>query len=260
METNNCHFRHREYHRSKWGGFRFPILLIIVGILFLVINTGIVPTIYKPLLESWPLWVFFGGVFFLIQRGWFMSVVMITLGTFYLIPQIGLANPALNIPTNFTHVYWPALLVVAGLYFAIASFCCPKRSCFSKHYDNSESNNTTFFNTEDGYLNIKSGFDSRRHIVMDPVFKGGYIETGFGEVVVDLRKTTLNEGKTYLKMNVSFGSAQVIVPMDWNVSLVGASAFGSFIDARMNPTFNPECNSTLVIEGKCSFGECRIRD
>jgi predicted membrane protein len=259
MDTNNRCNRHREHRYSGRGGFRFPILLIVVGILFLVVNTGIIPTIYKPLFESWPLWVFFGGVFFLIQRSWFMSVALLTLGTFYLIPQIGLANPALQIPANFTKVYWPALLVIAGIYIVLSSLLCPKRSCSRKYFDHTDIT-TSHVNTEDGFLYIKSGFDSRRHIVMDPVLKGGYIETGFGEVVVDLRKTKLAEGKTYLKIHVSFGSAQLIVPSDWNVSIVGDSAFGSFVDARMSPIYNSESNSTLVIEGKCSFGECRIRD
>ena len=250
---------HRHvFVKHKHTGISFPVFLIIVGLIFLGVNTGWIPMIYKPLFQSWPLWVFFGGLFFLLKRVWFLAIAMLSIGVFYLIPQIHAINPNLNIPDNFTQVYWPLLLVVAGLYILIQivfksknGFCCGTFCSEVK---------TSSFDSEDGYLKIKSSFDSRRHIVMDPVFHGGHIETGFGEVVVDLRKTNLPVGKTYLKVKVSFGEAQIIVPMDWNVQLKGQSAFGSFVDARINPTFNPDSESMLFIEGECSFGECRIRD
>lgn len=254
--VDHCNTHTSSYNRS--GRFRFPIILILIGLLFLAVNTGWIPTIYKPLFSSWPIWLIFGGLFFLIHATWFMATSLLTVGIFYIIPQIGATNPALNIPTNFTQLYWPALLIVAGAYFLFARTCKSGPKC-RKHFM-SDNIPTSSFNTEDGVIYIKSGFDSRKHIVMDPIFKGGTVETGFGEVIVDLRKTNLQEGKTYLKVSVSFGSANIIVPGTWNVQVRGESAFGSFVDARMSPSYDPNSNSTLIIEGKCSFGECKIRD
>jgi predicted membrane protein len=258
MYHDKSGFRHTRWDKSKKGGLSFPLLLIVVGLVFLAVNTGWIPTIYKPLLQTWPIWVCFAGLFFLVHRVWFLSVSLLTLGLFYVIPQVGVINPALNIPGNFTHTYWPVLLVVAGVYFILHLIlghkCCLHKKSFCSEM------NASSFDTEDGFLRIKSTFDSRKHIVMDPVFKGGYIEVGFGEVVIDLRKTNLAEGKTLLKIQVSFGEAQIIVPAEWNVKVKGESAFGSFDDSRINPSYDPNCDRTLEIEGKCSFGECRIRD
>ena len=241
------------------GGFRFPLFLIVIGLLFLAVNTGIIPSLYKPLLSSWPIWVLFGGILFLIQTSWFTGLALVSIGIFYGIPQIAAINPALNIPENFTQLYWPALLIVAGIYFILNRLINPSKNFWKHHHNDCRFPNSKF-DTEDGFVYIKSGFDSRKHIVMDPVFKGGSIEASFGEVVVDLRKTNLAEGKTILRVDIAFGSAQIIVPMDWNLQVRGESAFGSFSDARISPSFDPTSNATLIIEGKCSFGECKIRD
>jgi predicted membrane protein len=251
------HLRCRNHH--KHGGLRFSILLILVGLVFLTVNTGIIATDYKPLLSHWPIWLVFGGLFFLTECSWFMSICLLSVGTFFLIPEIGALNPALNIPPDFAHLYWPALLIVAGIYFILAKSFRPSWIC-GNHFHREFDKNTSTYHTEDGYVKISTGFDSRKHIFLDPVFKGGTIETGFGEVILDLRKTTLPEGKTVLKVNVSFGSAQIIVPTSWNVQVHGDSFFGTFNDQRISPSYNTEETRTLLIEGKCSFGECKLRD
>ncbi|HET9571929.1 MAG TPA: LiaF domain-containing protein [Bacteroidales bacterium] len=250
----------KHMHHPKHHGTRFSIILIVVGLVFLAVNTGLLPTIYQPLFASWPIWLVFGGIYFLLDCSWFMGLSLLTVGTFYIIPQIGHANPALNIPENFAHLYWPALLVVAGIYFILSK-------TFGKHcwmggnfHQRFEKFNTTTMNSEDGFLNVNASFDSRKNIVIDPIFKGGNIDCSFGEVVLDLRKTTLQEGKTILNINCKFGTVIILVPSDWNVQLQGDSAFGAFDDSRYSPTYNSNSSSSLLIQGKCSFGEVKLRD
>lgn len=251
IPKSDCHTHHRN------SGLRFSLMLIIVGGVFLAINTGILPTMYQPLFSSWPIWLVFGGLYFLINFSWFMGLILFGVGTFFLVPQIGQINPDLNIPANFTHIYWPAMLVFAGVYFFIARLFKP--NCHRHFHQHFEQCNSTV-SEENGYLHVSSAFDSRKSIVVDPVFQGGDVECSFGEVIVDLRKTNLPEGQVVLNINVSFGSVVVIVPSNWNVKLMGNSAFGSFVDARIAPAYNPDTASTLVVQGKCSFGECKLRD
>lgn len=269
METNAKNAHHLRTH-SIHGGLRFSIILIVVGLVFLAVNTGLLPTIYQPLFTSWPIWLIFGGLYFLLDCSWFSGLTLLTAGTFFIIPQIGDVNPALNIPDNFAHLYWPALLVIAGIYFLSSRFLKPSWCSYGpfchhgpfqhgSFHHNMDTHNTSF-SSEEGFLFVKTAFDSRKNIVMDPIFKGGNIESAFGEVIVDLRKTALQEGKSVLSVNVSFGSAQIIVPSGWNVQVNGDSFFGTFTDSRLSPTFNPVSSSTLVIEGKCAFGECKLRD
>jgi predicted membrane protein len=247
----------RSHH--KHSGLRFSFFLIIVGLAFLAINTGIIPTAYKPLLSHWPIWVIFGGLFFLTKNHWFMSISMLSVGTFFIIPEVGAIDPALNIPPDFTHLYWPLLLVVAGIYMIICKFVCYKWPCAAPFYHDFDSKISSV-SSEDGYIKISSSFDSRKHIVLDPLFKGGKVESAFGEVILDLRKTNLPEGKTILQISVSFGSIQIVVPSNWNVQMRGDSMFGTFNESRFSPSFNPDDSRILIIEGKCAFGECRLRD
>jgi predicted membrane protein len=258
MSANDHHF-HR-HHPGKHSGLKFSVILIVVGLVFLAVNTGLLPTIYQPLFTSWPIWLIFGGLYFLLDCSWFVGLTLLSVGSFFIVPQIGAINPALNIPENFGHLYWPALLVVAGIYFILAR-TFNSNWCFVHTINKKfESGGNTSFECEDGFLRVHTTFDNRKNIVMDPVFKGGNLECEFGEVVVDLRKTTLAEGKTIIKVNVSFGSIVIIVPSDWNVQTHGESFFGSFTDSRFSPSYNSGSNSTLVIEGKCNFGECKLRD
>jgi predicted membrane protein len=253
MNANSNNFKH---HRCS--GFKFALILILVGLVFLAVNTGLLPTMYQPLFTSWPIWLVFIGLISLMDFSWFGATVFLSAGIFFIIPQIGTINPALNIPADFTHLYWPALLVVAGIYFILARSFRPRHFC-GKHC-HKDFDHTSTWNCEDGFVRVSSSFDSRKNIVLDPVFKGGTVDSSFGEVILDLRKTTLPEGKTKLSVNVSFGSVQIIVPSGWNVQMQGDSFFGTFTDNRLSPSFNTEDLSILLLEGKCAFGECRLRD
>jgi len=246
-----------RHHRH---GLTFSLVLIILGLVFLGVNTGLLPMLYKPLFSSWPIWFIVAGLYLLLDRSYFVSTVLLTLGIFFIIPQIGNINPTLNIPPDFTHLYWPALLIVAGIYFALARLCkpCSYHKKFSKFCDSETF--TSKWDSEDGYIRVNSTFESRKNIVLDPIFKGGEIESSFGEIILDLRKTSLSEGKTILNVKVSFGSVIIIVPDNWNVQLRGDSMFGTFSDSRLSKYYNPENNQILIIDGKCSFGECKLRD
>lgn len=261
MDSN---LKEKNHYHSRHHGLVFSVILIIAGTIFLGINTGFLPTEYRPLFFSWPIWVVFAGLYFLLNGSFHNAFVFLTVGVFFLMPEIGQSNPALGIPVNFIHLWWPILLIIAGIYFALCRLfwhpCC-HRHVHSRKWSNSEHwNSYNKYKSDDGYINVTSSFESRKNIVLDPVFKGGQVDCSFGEIIIDLRKTTLPEGKTKLSITVSFGSVIVIVPDRWNVDVRGESMFGNFNDNRLTHYFNPDDNHTLVIDGKCSFGECKLRD
>lgn len=250
-------------HRPKQHGLVFSIILILAGVVFLGVNTGFLPTEYKPLFFSWPIWVIFVGLYSLLNRSFHNAFFLLTIGIFFIIPQVGQSNPALGIPVDFTHLYWPALLIIAGIYIALSRLFWP--SCFhhSHYHEKCKPNRWCSYNkweNEDGLIHVSSSFESRKNIVLDPVFKGGDVECNFGEIILDLRKTTLPEGKTKLYIKISFGSIVIILPDGWNIEVRGESMFGNFNDDRISPSYNPNDIKTLVIDGKCSFGECKLRD
>jgi predicted membrane protein len=241
------------------GGIKFAILLILVGTLFLLVNSGVLPTIYQPLFTSWPIWVVFAGIYSLLGCAPFFGITLLAVGGFFMVPQMGAVNPLLHIPANFVHLYWPSLLVLAGVLFLIHRLFFHNHWCHP-HCFKGKAQVTNSFGSEDGFLRVNTRFDSRKNIVIDPIFRGGELNCSFGEITMDLRKTTLQEGESVLKVNVSFGEVNVVVPSDWNVLVRGESAFGSFSDGRWSPSYDPNASQRLIVEGSCSFGECKVKD
>ena len=252
-ETNNSVQYGRRHNRSGLG---FAFVLITAGLVFLLVNTGIIPSEYKHLLTAWPIWLVLAGLFTLFHRNFGAAATLLTIGIFFLIPYLGDVHPELGIPFNFTHLYWPILLIVAGIFMVLDRYCNHHGFFCARWKDKV----TSKYTNEDGYINIESTFDSRKNIFLDPVFKGGTIRSSFGEVVLDLRKTALAEGNIILYVDVSFGSATIIVPNTWNVKVQGNAMFGEFNDKRLTQNFYPDEPSKLIIEGKVAFGECEVRD
>lgn len=251
-ESKQC----SAFEHKKRGGLAFALTLIIAGTLFLLVNTGIIPTEYKTVLTAWPIWLLLVGFFSLCHRNYTSGIILLAVGAFFITPEFGKVNPQWGIPANFTHIYWPLLLIFAGvmlLGFKIGKF---KGLLFL----GAQYKPTSKFDTEDGYFHIESMFESRKNIVIDPIFKGGDIHCSFGEVVIDLRKTSLPEGTTKLFVDLSFGSVTIIVPDTWNVQIKGNAAFGSFTDNRLTKSFYPNETKRLTIEGKVAFGECELKD
>jgi len=242
--------------KHKNGVLSVSLTLILAGLAFLFVNIGIIPTAYKTVLTAWPIWLLLIGVFSLFHRNLGTSITFLSVGAFFILPYLGAVNPRWGLPANFTQLYWPVLLIVAGLmmffhryfkYGKVFAFGC-NVTPVSK------------WENEEGYFTSETTFESRKNIVLDPVFKGGSVKCSFGEVVLDLRKTTLKEGSTKLEVDLSFGSVVIIVPDSWNVQIKGNAAFGSFSDHRLNKSYYPDEPRMLTIVGKVAFGECELRD
>lgn len=256
MHPHHAH-EHGAVRRSNRGGLALAFTLVVVGLIFLLVNTGVIPSEYKTVLTAKPIWLLIVGFFFLLNRAYWLATVLLSLGVFFIMPYVGRVNPHWGIPENFTQVWWPALLIVAGvLLFACKSWFRHNLVCIGK----GDFKSTSKWENEDGYLTIETTFDSQKNIVVDPVFKGGQVKCAFGEVVLDLRKTELAEGLSKLVVDVSFGSATIIVPSTWNILVKGNAVFGSFSDERLNKDYYPEETKRLIVEGKVSFGDCKLRD
>jgi hypothetical protein len=241
-------------HRS---GLALALTLVLVGLVFLLVNTGAIPTDYKSVLTAKPIWLLIVGLFLLFNRQWGVSTILLSLGIFFMIPYLGEVNPQWGIPENFTSIWWPVLLIIGG----VLIFTCKYwfKNCIIG-IGKADFTSSSKWENEDGYLTLNTSFDSQKNIVIDPIFKGGHVKCSFGEVILDLRKTELPEGNSKLIVDVSFGSVSVIVPSTWNIQIKGNSMFGTFSDERLNKTYYPEETRHLTIEGKVAFGECELRD
>ena len=229
--------------RASRAGLLFALLAIAAGVFILASNTGSALAVYRPIIFSWPMLVIVIGLIgfcnLLFHRRFsFCAFYVMLAGFFFLIQRIGSNEMTLfgwEIPQGFAHTYWPALLIAAGVLGVIRWIVRPLRTCSHKHWK------------EKGDINAV--FGNSKHIILDPVFKGGEINAVFGEITLDLRKTELSEGKTtMLEVNIVFGNAVILVPESWNINLISTSIMGAFVDKRENAESPCDMTRTLEIQ------------
>jgi predicted membrane protein len=240
-------------------GLRFAFVLIAVGLLLLMLKTNIIPSAYNDVIISWQILLIVLGVASWFKCHFTFGSVLFAVGAFFVIPRIGAVpdNFLGTVPPDFVKTYYPVLLIFAGVLAVLHSLFAKKdcsRWCKKARFSNEFDCNEVKKHGSQGNFNKNCAFASSRHIVLDPVFEGGETTTAFGETVVDLRKTTLPEGKTVLVVNVAFGSTELYVPADWNVQFDVNAVFGAFEDKRPLAENAVDTSKTLIIRGSVFMG------
>ena len=258
VEKSNCCGRPRK---GK-SGAQVALLLIVAGALLLFAKLGFIPSGYAHVIISWPMLFIFIGLASLFKRHFYIAAVLVSIGTFFIMPHVlRIEGYAAD---NFTQIYWPVLLIVAGVLFLVhwifpSSHTCHKDKWerFERYHNHEKARR---FESNNGFVNAETAFQSTENIVLEPEFKGGQVKSAFGETVFDLRKTNLKEGNTVLEIDIAFGSATIYVPADWNVQLNVSAVFGGFVDKRVDKSYNPENSKVLTISGNCVFGGGELRN
>lgn len=132
-----------------------------------------------------------------IDSGW--------IGAYLLSPHLGWFPAGVHI------TLFPIILIVIGLAFLFR----PKRA----RHERMRMGNfaSSQYNSTDGVLHSENTFSGIRQVVLDEFFKGGTIQNSFGGTIIDLRRTTLPEGETFLDIDCTFGGIEIYVPSDWKV-------------------------------------------
>lgn len=254
METEMKNSNPSGYNK----GLGFGIVLMLVGFLFLAFNFGLIPFPLKRVIFSWQMLLIFIGVVNLFKRKLIPGVILIFVGGFFIIPKI---FPVID--GQFVHIYWPLLLIGAGIVILLQRIVKPdwgfeswenkmqSRSHRHQSYDKWDKNPQGF--------SKNSVFASGEHIVLDPEFKGGELNAVFGGLKLDLRRTNLAVGETLLDVNAVFGGVTIFVPNDWYVETHIDAVFGGFQDNRM-PKEPLDATRKLIITGSCVFGGGEIRN
>lgn len=254
-----------SYNNGYTKGLGFGITLMLIGVLFLGFNFGLLPHKMKWIVFSWQMLLIFIGVINLVKRHLVSGVILITIGTFFIIPRIIQTFPQLlpGFNGDFSSVYWPLLLIVAGVVVIFGKLFGPKwdkeewTQWHHKHHTNH--GNHIQLDSVGNSFSRNSVFGSVEHIVLDPEFKGGELNAVFGGITLDLRKTNLPEGSVHLEVNAVFGGITVIVPETWLVETHLDAVFGGFDDKR-NKYENLDNSRKLIITGACVFGGGELRN
>jgi predicted membrane protein len=230
--------RNHICHRIYWG-----LVVILVGVLYLLFNLGIIPAEWKNIVFSWQALLVVLGLSFIIGRHYFWGLFTLAAGIIFIMPSM---SKLLGFPypvSVFGSIVFPVAIIVIGLLIILYSFSHHSYSWYPHgchddgyHYEKDwtdygkhEFKRSKFDNGRVDYNYFFSGSDE---VFLEPVFKGGEINSVFGGLKLDLRRTSLPEGTTVLEINSAFGGVSMIVPKDWNIEIRETSVFGKFVDKR----------------------------
>lgn len=244
--------------RSKKG---FALLLVVIGVLLLGFNLGLIPAEYKPIFLSWQMLLIVIGFFSLFGRKIVGGILLMAVGTFFLLPVIGISFPALLGGTLVNaRLYWPVLLIVAGILVLFKK----KNNRWAEHWAHHKAvhqfESESDPHSEADYVTKNVMFNGSEQIVFSSNFKGGNLNVAFGEIKLDLRKVTGLTDNNKLEANAMFGSIIIYLPSDWQLNLKSSVMFGDIKDKRiLDNKISEEKVITLNMEGSCLFGGIEIR-
>lgn len=243
-------------------GLGFGILLIVIGAVLLGINFGYIPVAYRGIIFSWPALIVLVGIIQMFRRYQILwGAVTVVFGGFFLIPRIIRAFPDAfpGVGENFAAAYWPFLIILFGIVVILRKYVFPMNS-WSKEYGGKYHHHHHYhYDSAEKKTGARQGFEKNsifaggEHIILDPEFTGGEVNSIFGGMTLDLRRTSLPEGETFLDVNAVFGGVTLYIPSDWYVETHIDAIFGGFEDKRLvqEPL---DRSRKLVLTGACVFG------
>jgi predicted membrane protein len=246
-------------HHEIRDGIMFAFLLMAAGALMVCFNTELLNPVWKPFFISWQMALFIAGAICMCRSHITFGILLSTTGIFFLIEKAAIIYPGVIHYENFTKTYWPAVFIIAGIAIVISfvirpAKCCkkyPKGNWIDDYIPGEHENN-------DGKINYRFVFSGTEQVILDPVFKGGTIEATFGGMELDLRRTSLPEGKTYLYITTVFGGVDIKAPDHWDIEFASKSFAGGVSDSRMKGV-DVDHSRKLIIVAKCTFGGITLR-
>lgn len=241
MEKNRFASSQRVY-----GKILVAVLFIAAGVLLLARNMGWITHELFDTLVSWQMLLVVLGIYMMVKRAFIRGLVVFAVGAYFLSPHVTW------LPGNIHAVLLPAVLVVIGLAFIFKpagqkQWGHKRKEMMNTHYESA-----------DGILRSENSFSGVRQVVLDEVFKGGTIRNSFGGTAIDLRRTSLPEGETYIDIECTFGGIEIYVPSSWKVVFHCKSCLGGCEDKRFGDSVIDQTR-TLVIRGDITFGGLEIK-
>ena len=243
----------RRKIRAKFDIACFAILCIALGLVFVGRNTGLINESLFSVLISWQMLLVVIGLYSISHRGYKSGVFIVGVGLFFMMPIITGAGK------EWVSVYWPLIFVFVGL-MALVKLLMPRKKddCYhfrlQGHYFSNEN-----YKTESGFVHSHNSFSSTKHIVMDELFKGAKIINHFGGTVLDLRRTTLQQGDTFIDIDSFCGGLEIFLPDDWLV-LTELNSFMSGVEDDRHKVGKVDENNRLILRGKISMSGIELKN
>ncbi len=254
------------YHcGGRNNGIMFALLLIAAGSLLLCFNTEILNPVWKTFFFSWPMLLFVIGATNICKSHFISGMLFAATGIFFLIGKTSEIFPEGIHSEQLTTTYWPVLIVVCGILILLGVIIRPgrfKNGRFNKGYHHKGNWKEGYTPDEnensDGKINYQFVFSGTEQVILDPIFKGGRIDVTFGGMELDLRRTSLAEGDTFLSINTTFGGVEITAPDSWDIEIQAKSTIGGVTDSR-DKNVEKDRTRKLIIIATCTLGGIEIK-
>ncbi len=253
------------------GGITFALLVIVAGGVLLAFNAGVLTHEWRRVFFSWQMLLLVGAMAEYSRLRFTWASVLLAVGGFFIIRRLSPIYPELA-ASGVGDNWWPILLIVAGILILGSIFF--KNPCRGGWYENCNPGNCNSHGSRadrssarrgntsraSGVINTEVVFGGSEQVYLDPVFQGGRIASVFGGVKLDLRRTTLPEGDTWLTVETVFGGVEIDTPEDWIVEIRSEAFFGGFDDKRRPPLAGNYLEvRKLIVKVSCVFGGGEIK-
>jgi predicted membrane protein len=189
------------------------------------------------------------------------GIILAAIGTFFLVPRFSEIFSGTAFGGSFLSTWWPIFIIIGGLLIFFSILLKPKKLILTCHHQRGAWENNhcaTQSENSDGVINYKLVFSGMEQVILDPVFKGGYIETVFGGMELDLRRTSLAEGETFLYVKAVFGGVEIKAPDNWLIEIKSDSTLGGVVDDR-SKSQDMDYSKKLIVVANAVFGGVTIK-
>jgi predicted membrane protein len=231
---------HRHNDRRLWLG----VGIILLGLVLLGDNLNFLSYDLKRYVFTWEVFLIFLGLVFIFGRGKRSSgIIMLVIGSAFYMKNV------LNmIDFNFWQVFWPAILILAGVMIIF------------RHYFDRNPEKKTILGDEHSIDEVAL-FGGGDRMITSQQFQGGKVTTIFGGLNYNMLKAKLAPGENCIDVFCLFGGMKLIVPEGWTIKIRVMSLFGGFSDKHRYKISEPSNDqaSQLIIKGTVIFGGGEIK-
>lgn len=226
--------------KSNGAKIALGVILVLIGIALLGFNYNFLPDYWWNVFFTWQTFLILLGIILLFSKTSKLSgIVLIFIGGIFIIPEFT------GYDLHYRKIFLPIILILIGI--GILFKKQKTKNPFKKGIASTS-----------GILNESAIFSGSEIIFTESEFRGGEINAIFGGYHLNLTKTNLPLGTTFLEMNAIFGGIEIVVPDTWKVTSKTTAVFGAFEDKRYNKIVL-DAERELVITGSIIFGSGELK-
>ena len=241
---NRFRENHNTHHTGTGTGkIATGEVLICVGFILVLKNTGFLPNYFQDIIFSWQMLLIAIGFIITLgsgNRG--PGLIVMAVGGFFLLPEI------LDVNWRLRGMFWPAIFILAGIIILSNNAWFRRGKRLSSETSPSDR------------IDMVNIFGGGERVISSLAFTGGRVSSVFGGAEIDLTRSSLAPGDQILDISCIFGGVSLVVPPDWNIVIDVTPILGGFSDSRKLLPGGPiDTTSTLIIRGAVIFGGGEIK-